>query len=346
MSIESLADQAIAFSVPLAMQFRASAHREGLVFQGANGWGEFAPFAEYDDVIAGRWLAGALELAFGALPAPVRSEVPVNAIIPATDEATAYELVERAIKRSGISTIKVKVAQTGQSLSDDVARVRAVRSALSSNGLPDGKIRIDANGAWPLERAVTNLRRLDDAANGLDYVEQPCATLLEITQLRARTAVRIAVDEGLRLASDLDLLAIRDAADLLIVKSLPLGGVTQSLRLIDRIGLPVVVSGSMDTSVGLTSALYLAGNVPELYGACGVGTGPLLALDLVHATAVAHNGVMPVGRTNPDADCLAVAHALTTEQTRLAWRTRMINAWQASAKDLVSPEVKHAVLAW
>jgi len=345
MSIESLADQAVAFCVPLAMQFRASANREGLVFQGTNGWGEFAPFPEYDDVIAGRWLAGALELAFGTLPEPVRDVVPVNAIIPATDEATAYELVERAIKQSGISTIKVKVAQAGQSLSDDVARVRAVRTALSSNSLPDGKIRIDVNGGWSLERARNNLPRLEDAANGLDYVEQPCATLSEIKELREHTSVRIAVDEGLRLAHDLDLLAIRDAADLLIVKSLPLGGITESLRLIDRIGLPVVVSGSMDTSVGLTSALYLAGSVPELYGACGVGTGPLLALDLVHTTTVAHNGVMSVARTNPQVDCLAVAHALTSEQTRLAWRTRMINAWHASAKDLVSPEVKHAVLA-
>lgn len=345
MSIEVLADEALAFSVPLAMAFRSTQNREGLVFQGPSGWGEFAPFPEYDDAIAGRWLAGALEMAFGKLPKLVRNQVPVNAIVPATDEMTAYEIVERAVTRSGISTVKVKVAQAGQSLADDVARVRAVRSALSSNGIADGKIRLDANGGWSLERAQKDLNILADAANGLDYVEQPCADLSDLKQLRARTDVLIAVDEGLRLASEFDVLAIRDAADILIVKSLPLGGVVQALRLIDRIGLALVVSGSMDTSVGLASSLFLAGSVTELYGACGVGTGPLLALDLVHTTKLAHNGVMDVERTNPDLDCLAVAHALTSKQQQFSWRTRMVNAWYASAQDLVSPEVKHAVLA-
>jgi len=345
MSIEVLADEALAFSVPLAMAFRSTQNREGLVFQGPSGWGEFAPFPEYDDAIAGRWLAGALEMAFGKLPKLVRNQVPVNAIVPATDEMTAYEIVERAVTRSGISTVKVKVAQAGQSLADDVARVRAVRSALSSNGIADGKIRLDANGGWSLERAQKDLNILADAANGLDYVEQPCADLSDLKQLRARTDVLIAVDEGLRLASEFDVLAIRDAADILIVKSLPLGGVVQALRLIDRIGLALVVSGSMDTSVGLASSLFLAGSVTELYGACGVGTGPLLALDLVHTTKLAHNGVMDVERTNPDLDCLAVAHALTSKQQQSSWRTRMVNAWYASAQDLVSPEVKHAVLA-
>jgi len=345
MSIESLASGAVAFSVPLAMQFRSTQNREGLVFEGPSGWGEFAPFPEYNDVIAGRWLAGALEMAFGKFPELVRDEVPVNAIIPATDEMTAYEMVERAIKRSGISTVKVKVAQAEQTLADDVARVRAVRSALSNNGIASGKIRLDVNGGWSLARAQKELNILVDAANGLDYVEQPCASLIDLKKLRTQTDVRIAVDEGLRLASEFDVLAIRDAADILIVKSLPLGGVVQTLRLIDRIGLPVVVSGSMDTSVGLASSLFLAGSVNELYGACGVGTGPLLALDLVHTTKLAQNGVMAVERTNPESDCLAVAHALTSELQQTSWRTRLINAWYASAQDLVSPEVKHAVSA-
>ncbi|MEI6109866.1 MAG: o-succinylbenzoate synthase [Actinomycetes bacterium] len=345
MSIESLAGEAVAFSVPLAMEFRSTQNREGVVFQGPSGWGEFAPFPEYDDVIAGRWLAGALEMAFGKFPNLVRTQVPVNAIVPATDEMTAYELVERAIKRSGITTVKVKVAQVRQSLADDVARIRAVRSALSSNGIADGKIRLDVNGGWSLERAQKELNTLVDAANGLDYVEQPCANLSDLKKLRGSTDVLVAVDEGLRLAADFDVLAIRDAADILIVKSLPLGGVVQTLRLIDRIGLPVVVSGSMDTSVGLASSLFLAGSVAELYGACGVGTGPLLALDLVHTTKLAHNGGMDVERTNPDPDCLAVAHALTSQQQQTSWRERMVRAWYASAQDLVSPEVKHAVLA-
>lgn len=343
MSIESLADQAVAFSLPLAMHFRATDQRQGLVFSGPTGWGEFAPFHEYDDAIAGRWLAGALEMAFGNLPKTVRSEVPVNAIIPATDEVTAYELVQKAVKVHGIDTIKVKVAQAGQTLADDVARVRAVRSALVANGISAGKIRLDVNGAWTVDQAIGNLKALKEAANGIDYLEQPCATLPELADLRKVIDVPIAVDESVRLAEDLDVLAIKDAADILIVKAIPLGGVAISLRIIDRLELPVVVSGSMDSSVGLNSALHLAGSVPELYGACGLGTGALLALDLVHTTKLPENGVMSVSATEPDLDCLALAHALTDESVRSYWRSRMISAWYATAQNLVSPEVRLAV---
>ena len=345
MSIENLAEQAVAFSVPLAMEFRSSHSRQGVVFSGPNGWGEFAPFADYSDELAGRWLAGALELAFGNLPKLERTEVPVNAIIPATDEVTAFELVQKAVQNFGVTTIKVKVAQTGQNLADDVARVRAVRSALVANGVPDGKVRLDVNGGWSLDQAKTAVPALTKAAGELEYLEQPCADLSDIAELRKATDTQIAIDEALRQVTELDILAIRDAADLLVVKSIPLGGVNATLRLIDRLDMPVVVSGSMDTSVGLYSALHLAGSVPELAGACGLGTGTLLALDLVPETSLPKNGVMEVVRTIPDSHCLAVAHALTTQEMRDYWRNRIVSAWYASAKEIVAPEIKHAVLS-
>ena len=345
MSIENLADQAIAFSVPLAMEFRSSHNRQGLVFSGPNGWGEFAPFPEYSDEVAGRWLAGALELAFGNLPKLVRSAVPVNAIIPATDEVTAFELVEKAVLHQGVTTIKVKVAQAGQHLADDVARVRAVRSALVANGISDGKIRLDVNAGWNLEQALQAIPVLARAADEIEYLEQPCAGLSEVAQLRKSIEVPVALDEGIRLAAELDILAIRDAADLLVIKAIPLGGINSALRLLDRLELPVVISGSMDTSIGLYSALHLAGSVTQLAGACGLGTGTLLALDLVTETLLPQNGEMPIRRIAPESDCLGVAHALTSPEVRQLWRERMVASWYASAQDLVSPEVKQAVLA-
>lgn len=346
MSIETVANSAVAFSVPLRLQFRANTNREGVVFEGPSGWGEFAPFANYDDVVAGHWLAAALEMAFGQLPENLRTSVPVNAIIPEVDEITAYELVQRAVKDQGIETIKVKVAQPGQSLADDIARVRAVRSALSDSGAFNGLIRLDANTGWNVETAVTNISKLSDAANGLDYVEQPCETLGELTELKKHVDVKIAIDEGVRLADELDILAIRDAADVLIAKPIPLGGVTRSLRLIDRIDLPVVVSGSMDTSIGLQSGLQLAASVPNLYGPCGLGTGALLALDLIPKTEQPQDGMLLAHRQNPDSNCLALAHALTSSRDQEFWRSRIMNAWHASAHRLVSPDVKQAVLAW
>lgn len=346
MTIESIADKAVTFSVPLRLQFRSSANRVGVVFQGTKGWGEFAPFENYDDELAGRWLAGALEMAFGQLPETMRSKVPVNAIVPDTDEITAYELVQSAAVNQGISTIKVKVASPGQRLADDIARVRAVRSALTDAGVSEGLIRLDANAGWSIEDALRSIPPLIDAANGLDYVEQPCFTLAEVQQVRELLGVRIAVDEGLRLAEDLDVLAIQDAADVVVVKPIPLGGIARSLRIIDRLGIPAVVSGSMDTSIGLHSSIYLAACVPQLYGACGLGTGSLLALDLVSETEQPSRGTLPVSRQVPDSDCLAIAHALTSKRDHDYWRERIVNAWYASAQHIVSPDVKQAVLSW
>jgi len=345
MAIESIAETAVAFSVPLKLQFRSNASRVGVVFEGPQGWGEFAPFENYDDAIAGRWLAGALEMAFGQLPKSVRDAVPVNAIVPETDEITAYELVTRAVVDQGVSTIKVKVATPEQKLTDDIARVRAVRSALTDAGATQGLIRIDANAGWSVNEALKNIPHLADAANGLDYVEQPCTSLSEVQQVRQQANVKIAVDEGLRLAQDLDILAIQDAADVVVVKPIPLGGISSTLRVLDRLGIPVVVSGSMDTSIGLDSSLFLASCIPQLYGACGVGTGNLLALDLVPETQHPCNGTLPVERKVPDPDCLAIAHALTSKREQDYWRERIVNAWYTSAQHIVSPDVRQAVLS-
>jgi O-succinylbenzoate synthase len=263
----------------------------------------------------------------------------VNAIIPAVTPQVAGELTKKAVVTSGITTIKVKVGAPNQWLGDDIERVAAIRSVLEQN-TSVGKIRIDANGAWQVDEAIAKLAALDAAANGLDYVEQPVRTLEELIALRSHSSVRVAIDENLRLDGEIANTKIRQAADLVIIKAIPFGGVNRALDFANEIDLPVVVSGSLDTYVGLSSGLALAGALPELGGACGLGTGVLFAQEIVANPPEITNGELRVERFVPDPSLLA-EHTIPS-QTRY-WQERMIAAWNAGANNLVSPEVRKAV---
>jgi O-succinylbenzoate synthase len=347
MSIAEVAEQSVPFALNLNAKFRNTEVRTGVLISGSSGWGEFAPFPEYDDDVCSRWLAGALEAAFGIFPAKLRNSVPVNSIIPILSVEQTILSVEAAIKEYGMTTFKIKVADHQESLPNDLERVQAVRATLDRMGL-DGKIRVDANGRWTASQATAAIQALDHAAGGLDYVEQPCATISELSELKSamqnwKQPVKIAVDESLRMTDSVDLATIRSVADIVVVKAIPLGGVQRALDLVAELGLPAVVSGSLDSSVGLSSGIALAASIPQLYGACGLGTGTLFAQDLVTPTTLPTNGELPVRRATPDAHLLATAAANVNASDRLWWQQRIVRAWQSGAKDLVSPAVREVV---
>jgi len=319
-------DEAVPFALPLARRFRGTQVREGVLLRVGDRWGEWAPFHDYDDTAAARWLAAALEQAGGGWPDAVRAHVPVNGIVPALDPAEVGALVTDAVQTDGCTTIKVKVGERGQTFADDVARVAEVRAALDDSGASEGLIRVDVNGGWTVEEAAERLDVLADVALGLEYAEQPCATQLELAELRTRTDVPIAVDEGVRLADDLDgsaLDLVRDAADVVILKAIPLGGVRRCLALAERVGRPVVVSGSLDSSVGLAAGIALAASLPDLQHACGLGTGRLLAADLVPRTLLPEDGRLSVVRPDPDLDLLAAAADRMGADRRTWWLDRL-----------------------
>jgi O-succinylbenzoate synthase len=328
-----LASVAVPFRVLLSRRFRSVDHREGLLLCGPSGWAEWAPFPEYDDWEAARWLAAAVEAAWGSWPEPVRTHVPVNVIVPALPHDDIAGFVTDAVARTGATTFKVKVAEPGSALADDLARVATVRAALSEAGVRAPLIRLDANGAWTVPEARRAARMFAaEFGEVLDYFEQPCRTTTELAELRYRlvddeVVVRIAVDEGLRRARDLyadDLAAsLRSAGDVLIVKVAPVGGVARALQLIEEIGLPVVVSGEMNTSVGLCAGLALAGAVPDLAGACGLGTGLLLADDVCAGTLVPRDGEMAVTRRLPDEQALGRAADALGAEGIMWWRERL-----------------------
>ena len=285
----------------MRVAFRGVLHREALLLRGPAGWGEFSPFLEYDDEQASRWLAAGLEAAAGGWPVAVRERVPVNATVPAVAAAEVDAVLARF---PGCTTAKVKVAQAGQVLADDLDRVAAVRSALG----PQGRVRVDANAAWSLPdavRAVTALARYD-----LEYAEQPCAALADLAALRVALAragvdVPVAADESIRQAADPLRVAVAGAADLVVLKVAPLAGVRAALRVAEACGLPVVVSSALDTSVGIAAGVALAAALPDLPYACGLATTSLLVGDVVEASLDGHGGSIPVGPVAPDPGLLA-----------------------------------------
>ncbi len=301
------------FQLPMKMRFRGITVRDGVIVRGRAGWAEFAPFHNYSDEQCVPWLRATLEACSVGWPAPVRELVPVNTTVPVVDAAVARDLVAA----SGCSTAKVKVADPGSSLAEDASRVAAVREALG----PSGAIRVDANGAWSVTDAIAAIRLLDRAAGGLEYVEQPCATVPELAAVRRAVSIPIAADESIRLATDPLLVALAGAADIAVLKAAPLGGVARALEVAAASGLAVVVSSALDTSVGLAGALALAGALPSLPYACGLGTGTLLAADVVSTPLVPVNGSMAVPRVAPAADRLLEVAA--SAQVQAYWHARL-----------------------
>jgi O-succinylbenzoate synthase len=305
------------YAIAMPTRFRGLTERQGMVWRGAAGWGEWSPFLDYSGAELVPWLQAADEAADVGWPAPVRTEVAVNSTIPAVGPEQAWAMA----RDGGCATAKVKVAEPGGNLADDLARVEAVRDALG----PDGRVRVDANGGWSVDDALRAIRALDRF--DLEYFEQPCRTVTELADLRRRLArsdraVPIAADESIRRAADPYRVAELDAADIAVLKVQPLGGVRACLEIAERIGLPVVVSSALETSIGLRAGLALAAALPDLPYACGLNTASLLAADLVAEPLRAVAGVIRVADLRVEEKLLDQHRASTADE--ILWQARLM----------------------
>lgn len=302
-------------SLPMTTRFRGISVREAMIITGPNGATEFSPFTEYPDAEAATWLRAALEYGWGPVPEPRRSRIPVNATMPAVSPDRVAGVLERY---DGCRTVKVKVAERGQSLEDDVARVAEVRRLLG----PEGRVRVDANAGWNLDEAEHAVHAL--AEYDLEYVEQPCPSVDDLAELRRRVkhmGIPIAADESVRKTSDPLRVAEAGAADLLIVKAQPLGGISRALDIVRETGLPVTVSSAVDTSVGLGIGAHLAAALPVLPYDCGLGTASLLAADVTEDPLLARDGAIDVRRVEVS-ERMLTAYAAPPERASW-WRSRL-----------------------
>ena len=326
-------DEAIVFDIPMTTRFRGLTRRDGVLLHGPDGWGEVAPFWDYDSDESAPWLAAGLEAATGRGPGGqmlpdhlrarrpsglAREVIPVNVTIPQVTPKEAQVLV----RRSGATTAKVKVAGISGArgevqLEEDLARLEAVRAALG----PQGRIRIDVNGAWDLADALALLPQMHEAAQGLEYVEQPCGTLEDMVALRASVNVPIAADESIRRSTDPLAVVRHGGADLAVLKVAPLGGVRRTLALADKLGVPAVISSAVDTSVGLYRGALAAALLPTLEHACGLGTVGLLKRDVGVPAIAPRAGHLTLRGLHVSRTLLAPAAA--DEELTERWMSRM-----------------------
>jgi len=310
---ELLADAHVV-ALPMRVRFRGITTREAMVLRGPAGWTEFSPFVEYDDAEAAAWLRGAIDFGWKE-HVPAAASVPVNATVPAIEPGAVAGLLARY---PGCTTAKVKVAEPGTTIDDDVARVAEVRRVMGRAA----SVRVDANGLWTVDQAAEALERL--APYDLQYAEQPCRTVPELAALRSRIAglgVPIAADESVRKASDPLAVARAGAADVLVVKAQPLGGITAALSVIESAGLPCVVSSALDTSVGLGMGAFLAAAAMSPGYAAGLGTAAMFEGDVTPDPLLPADGRIGVRRV--DAAPPLVARFAASPARTAWWRSRL-----------------------
>jgi O-succinylbenzoate synthase len=311
--LSDLVSAARVVSIPLRTKFRGIAERELLVFEGPNGFTEWAAFIEYSDEEAAAWLSAAIEWGFADLPTPKRTSVPVNAILPAVAPADVAKILTRAGK---FQTVKIKTAEKAQTVSDDLARILEVRALY-----PEAKIRLDANGGFQLSQAMELLEKLQFEGIELEYFEQPVATIAELAEMkieitRTGQTTLIAADESVRKSSDPLAVELAGAADILVLKSAPLGGIASALEIAASSKLPIVPSSAMQSSIGLGAELHFAACLEDLSFDAGLGTMNLFAGDLVKDSLKPVDGVLEVRKPEVSTSAL---DTLKAEDHRYDW---------------------------
>ena len=288
---QQLLDNLRVIALPMKTKFRGITVREVALIKGSHGWGEFSPFLEYDDAEAAPWLASAIEAATTPRPKLYRTSVAINGTIPALNDPDDLKRVVDSYR--GANTFKVKV---GTNLAEDLARVNFIRDLR-----PQAKIRIDVNGLWSVDQAETFLSTVGE----IEYVEQPCATVAELRELKSRTSVKIVGDEVLRKAADPFAIDLVGAVDYLMLKVQPLGGIKRAHALAEHHDLPVVVSSALESAIGINYGLSLAASFEEMNFDCGLGTGSLLAADVAQLPIV--DGKIEISEFEPQLEGLDVA---------------------------------------
>lgn len=338
--VEEILTQARVVSLPLRTRFRGQDRREAMLFRGPAGWGEFAPFPEYGAAESAHWLRAGIEAGWQGWGEPRRSHIPINATMPAVPPAQVEAVLTRFGAVESIPAVKIKVAEPGQTLEDDVARFREVRRLAPQAGL-----RADANGGWSIAEAVPALERLAEVSGGnFEYAEQPVAGVEPLAQLREALAaagvssagapLRIAADEAVRKAEDPLRVARLGAADLIVVKVPPLGGVERTLQIVAQAGLDAVVSSALDTSVGLAAGLALAARLPDLPYACGLGTAALFEHDVLEEPLIPIAGMLAVPGAVAPSSALLDRHRVSPEQEQ-RWIHRLRAAHRVLAAELL-----------
>ena len=314
--LEKIFNDLTVVAIPTRTNFRGVTIREAALFRGAAGWSEFSPFIEYSDVEAEQWLYAALEGANTPWPELKRSSIGINATLPKVEIDRVPEILNRF---PGAMSVKIKI--------DDFENdCELVEAALDFN--PDFKIRLDVNGGWSLETALLNLYNYYlRFGKVFEYIEQPCLEIADLKELKKEIPMKIAIDESIRKALTSDFSGAKEFADIAIIKWAPSGGITRANKLIEKIGLPAVISSALDTGIGISHGLALAASQSDLSFDCGLATSSLLESDVITPPLEITAGTIAVQRTSLD-EKLAAKY-LASADRRLWWQNRIERIWES-----------------
>lgn len=314
---EKTFDRIEVVSLPLKVRFRGLTHREIVLVKGER-WAEFSPFVEYPDLESANWLKATMEWAFGSLPEPKRTRVGINATLP----ATSPDQVQQVLRNFGdFRTVKIKVAEKGQSSIEDLARIQRVADLY-----PSAQIRLDANGGFSVSETIEFSRLLQEKKFNIEYLEQPVETIDELCELREKfhnleIDLAVAADESIRKAQDPLEVIKRGAADVLVLKVAPLGGIKPALEIAQSANLGIVVSSALESSIGIQAGLHFAASLENLEFDCGLGTSALFESDIVVSPLVPENGFIELREAEPSE--LLIQKMRVSEERREFWLKRL-----------------------
>jgi L-alanine-DL-glutamate epimerase-like enolase superfamily enzyme len=187
--------------------------------------------------------------------------VSVNATLSALDRAGAGEQARRAVEE-GFGCLKVKVG-----IGDDAGRLAAVRALAG----PEVALRIDANGAWDVEQAVSAIEALSPC--GLELVEEPVHGLARVREVRERVATRVAIDETAAEHGALTA-GVADAVCLKISRCGGIAGLLAAAALVRASGAEPYVASTLDGPLGVAAGVHAAAALASRgpLPACGLAT--------------------------------------------------------------------------
>ena len=269
------------FAIPLRTRFRGITVREGVLLRGDDGrWGEWSPFLEYDAPVAEPWLAlrrggrGRGLAGAAARPGPGQRDGPGGRAGAGAPDRRRGRLPHRQGqgRRAGPDARRRRGPARG-----GARRARTGRPRSGSTPTAPGR----STTRSPRSRRWTG------RPEGWSTSSSRAPSVEDLAAVRRRVDVPIAADESIRRAEDPYRVRDLEAADIAVLKVQPLGGVRACLRIAEDIGLPVVVSSALETSVGIAAGLALAAALPELPYACGLATVQLLTADVAAEPAAA-----------------------------------------------------------
>ncbi len=184
-----------------------------------------------------------------------KKEVTTDITISVNEIPEMVEDSKRALK-DGFKILKVKVGKEGIK---DIDRILAIRKAVGE----DVALRIDANQGWTPREAVRIITALEDKGVEMDLVEQPVKghDLEGMAYVCSHVGTKILADESLFSPEDAVTLIRMHAADLLNIKLMKTGGISEALKICsiaEVYGVECMIGCMLESKISVSAAAHLA----------------------------------------------------------------------------------------